>query len=97
VNTDPDNAAIAARLEGEIEPERLLQRLPGIGAKLTHRRHDELGKANDWVVIYCHSDRRENQRTVVTAAKGPLAGRGFARGREDECRALFEQRSAGRA
>jgi len=53
----------------------------------TKRAHD-LGKTDDWVVIYYHRDRREDQCTVVTATLGPLAGRRIVRGRERECRAL---------
>jgi DNA polymerase (family X) len=53
----------------------------------THRAH-ELGKTNDWVVIYYHRDRREDQCTVITATSGPFAGQRIVRGREDECRAL---------
>lgn len=53
----------------------------------THRAH-ELGRTNDWVVIYYHRDRREDQCTVITATSGPFAGQRIVRGREDECRAL---------
>ena len=53
----------------------------------TKRAHD-LGKTGDWVVIYYHRDRREDQCTVVTATQGPLAGQRVVRGREAECRAL---------
>jgi predicted flap endonuclease-1-like 5' DNA nuclease len=53
----------------------------------TYRAH-ELGKTNDWVVIYYHRDRREDQCTVITATSGPFAGQRIVRGREDECRAL---------
>jgi len=53
----------------------------------TARAH-ELDKTHDWVVIYYHRDRREDQCTVVTSTRGPLAGRRVVRGRESECRAL---------
>jgi len=53
----------------------------------TKRAHD-LGKTHDWVVIYYHRDRREDQCTVVTATHGPLAGERIVRGRENECRQL---------
>jgi DNA uptake protein ComE-like DNA-binding protein len=53
----------------------------------TQRAH-ELGRTHDWVVIYYHRDRREDQCTVVTATHGPLEGRRIVRGRESECRAL---------
>lgn len=43
------------------------------------------GKTHDWVVIYFTGpDGRERSRTVVTAARGPLAGRRVVRGREHE-------------
>jgi Holliday junction resolvasome RuvABC DNA-binding subunit len=53
----------------------------------TARAHD-LGKTDDWVVLYFHSDHGpDGQRTVVTETTGPLAGRRVVRGREAECRA----------
>jgi hypothetical protein len=53
----------------------------------TARAH-ELGKTRDWVVIYFYdADHVERQRTVVTEARGVLAGKRVVRGREDECRA----------
>ena len=53
-------------------------------------RAHELGKSQDWVVIYFHSDGGgEAQRTVVTAARGPLAGQRIVRGREEECLSLY--------
>jgi putative hydrolase len=59
----------------------------------TARAHD-LGKTDDWVVLYFHSDHGpEGQRTVVTETSGPLEGRRVVRGREAECRA--GQRGAG--
>jgi len=52
----------------------------------TARAH-ELGRINDWVVIYFHTDTEpEGQRTVVTEKQGELAGRRVVRGRETECR-----------
>jgi DNA polymerase (family 10) len=59
----------------------------------TKRAH-ELGRTNDWVVIYYHRDHDEDQCTVVTIASGRWAGRRVVRGREDECRALFVRRTA---
>jgi len=56
----------------------------------TRRAHD-LGTTRDWVVIYYHRDRREDQCTVVTASHGPLAGQRVVRGRESECRALLQR------
>jgi putative hydrolase len=50
----------------------------------TARAH-ELGKTNDWVVLYFHSDHGpEAQSTVVTETSGPLEGRRVVRGREAE-------------
>ena len=50
----------------------------------TARAH-ELGRTNDWVVIYFYDDdHREGQCTVVTETQGPLKGRRVIRGREDE-------------
>jgi hypothetical protein len=50
----------------------------------TARAH-ELGRVRDWVVVYAE-DRahHERQYTVVTAARGPLAGQRVVRGREGE-------------
>ena len=59
----------------------------------TKRAH-ELGRTNDWVVIYYHRDHDDDQCTVVTIASGAWAGRRVVRGREDECRALFAHRAA---
>jgi len=51
----------------------------------TDRAH-ELGKTQDWVVVYFHTDTHaEGQRTVVTETWGRLAGRRVVRGRESEC------------
>lgn len=51
----------------------------------TARAH-ELGRTDDWVVIYFHADdREESQRTVVTETQGRLAERRVVRGREPEC------------
>ncbi len=51
----------------------------------TARAH-ELGRTEDWVVIYFYDDHhREGQCTVVTETRGPLAGRRVVRGREREC------------
>jgi len=48
------------------------------------RAHD-LGRNRDWVVIYYERDGHEEQATVVTETRGPLAGRRVVRGRETEC------------
>lgn len=56
----------------------------------TARAH-ELGKAQDWVVLYFHSDSGgEAQRTIVTETRGVLAGQRVVRGRERECFSVYE-------
>jgi putative hydrolase len=56
----------------------------------TARAHD-LDRTHDWVVIYFYDgDHEEGQSTVVTETQGPLKGRRVIRGREEECRRLFE-------
>ncbi len=51
----------------------------------TARAH-ELDRVRDWVVIYAEDEHHhEHQYTVVTSARGVLAGRRAVRGREDEC------------
>jgi putative hydrolase len=46
----------------------------------------ELGRVNDWVVIYFHLDSGpEGQRTVVAESRGPFARPRVVRGREAEC------------
>jgi hypothetical protein len=60
----------------------------------TARAH-ELGKVQDWVVLYFHSDRGgEAQRTIVTETRGVLAGHRVVRGRERECRSAYEHAPA---
>ncbi len=50
----------------------------------TARAH-ELGKTNDWVVVYFSKTGTEEQCTVVTEQRGPLKGKRVIRGREKEC------------
>lgn len=50
----------------------------------TARAH-EMGRTDDWVVIYFDADSGERQCTVVTELSGPLAGKRVVRGREREC------------
>ena len=60
----------------------------------TARAH-EAGKTNDWVVIYFERQGQgEEQRTVLTQAQGPLAGRRVVRGREAETRDHYAVESA---
>ena len=55
----------------------------------TARAHD-LGKTDDWVVIYFYDDdHREGQCTIVTETHGPMEGERVVRGREAECRRLL--------
>lgn len=49
----------------------------------TARAH-ELHRTRDWVVVYWERDGHEDQCTVVTERRGPLAGRRVVRGREQE-------------
>lgn len=57
----------------------------------TARAH-ELGRVQDWVVIYAEDDaHHERQYTVVTAGRGVLVGQRVVRGREAECRQWYAQ------
>jgi len=61
----------------------------------TARAH-ELGKVHDWVVVYFHADSGgEAQRTIVTEARGVLAGHRVVRGRERECLSFYEKSASG--
>ena len=52
----------------------------------TARAH-QLGKTNDWVIIFYGTDSQpEDQCTVVTETSGALKGQRVVRGREDECK-----------
>jgi Holliday junction resolvasome RuvABC DNA-binding subunit len=55
----------------------------------TQRAH-QLGKTDDWVVVYYERDGAEDQCTVVTATSGDLEGHRVVRGREWECREYYE-------
>lgn len=50
----------------------------------TARAH-ELGRTNDWVVLYFDGSDGEQQCTVITARHRSLSGRRIVRGREAEC------------
>jgi DNA polymerase (family X) len=54
----------------------------------TARAH-ELGKTQDWVVLYFDGAQGERQCTVITSEFGPLKGRRIVRGRERECAAFY--------
>jgi DNA polymerase (family X) len=57
----------------------------------TARAH-ELGRTEDWVVLYVDgSSFGERQCTVITAERGPLRGRRIVRGREQECLTYYGQ------
>jgi len=56
----------------------------------TARAH-QLGRTDDWVVIYHDGAGAEGQATVVTEREGALQGRRVVRGRERECHAVYGQ------
>ncbi len=52
----------------------------------------ELHRERDWVVVYFYDDDHvERQHTVVTETHGSLLGQRVVRGRESECRELYER------
>jgi putative hydrolase len=55
----------------------------------TQRAH-ELGKTNDWVVVYYNDGSGERKCTVVTEFKEQLNGKRVIRGREKECGEYYE-------
>ena len=57
----------------------------------TARAH-QLEKTDDWVVVYCERDGREDQYTIVTETRGDLKDQRVVRGREAECRAYYRDR-----
>ncbi len=57
----------------------------------TARAH-QLEKTDDWVVVYCEREGREDQYTVVTETRGDLKDERVVRGREAECRAYYRNR-----
>lgn len=57
----------------------------------TARAH-QLGRTNDWVVLYFDGHDGERQATVVTATSGALRGQRVVRGREAECAAYYAPR-----
>jgi DNA polymerase (family 10) len=50
----------------------------------------QLGKTRDWVVLYYDGQNGEQQCTVITSQRGPLAGERIVRGRERDCRNHYE-------
>ncbi|MBK8021106.1 MAG: DNA-binding protein [Chloroflexi bacterium] len=59
----------------------------------TAQAHD-LGRTDDWVVIYYERDGRERQNTVVTETKGELKGQRIVRGREPETQQYYQKTGA---
>ncbi len=60
----------------------------------TARAH-ELGRTQDWVVVYGYDDHhQEIQYTVVTETRGPLRGQRVIRGLEAACRAFHERQES---
>lgn len=52
----------------------------------------ELHRERDWVVVYFYDDEQvEHQHTVVTETHGSMQGQRVVRGRETECRQLYER------
>jgi hypothetical protein len=60
----------------------------------TARAH-ELGRTDDWVVLFYERDGDAGQCTVVTETRGPLRGQRVVRGRESESRPARERGEAG--
>ena len=56
----------------------------------TARAH-ELGKTNDWVVVYYEKGSGERRCTVVTEYEGPLTAKRVIRGRERECIEFYKR------
>lgn len=54
----------------------------------TARAHDA-GQTKDWVVLYYDGGLDERQSTVITSARGNLAGKRIVRGREKECEEFY--------
>ena len=59
----------------------------------TARAHG-LGTTHDWVVLHRDDHEGHGQWTVVTARYGALKGRRIVRGRESECRELYERKTS---
>jgi putative hydrolase len=59
----------------------------------TARAHRS-GKTRDWVVIYHDDGSGERQHTVITATRGPLAGRRVVAGLEQQCQSFYGRDAA---
>jgi len=57
----------------------------------TPHAHD-LGRTQDWVVIYCDGGLEETQFTAITSQYGDLKGKRIVRGREEECSEFYGSR-----
>lgn len=55
----------------------------------TARAH-QLGKTQDWVVLYYDGGGEERQQTIITSRRGALGGKRIVRGRETECEAYYQ-------
>lgn len=62
----------------------------------TARAH-RLGTTRDWVVLYLDDGAGERQHTVLSATRGPLAGRRVVAGRENECARYYSLAHGARA
>lgn len=58
----------------------------------TARAH-EMKKTKDWVVLSYNQRNREQQCTVITSQRGPLAGKRIVRGRETGCLEYYRKAS----
>jgi hypothetical protein len=56
----------------------------------TPRAH-QLGRTNDWVVLYYDGGQGERQCTVITSEFGRLTGKRIVRGREAECEEYYRR------
>ena len=56
----------------------------------TARAH-QMGKTQDWVVLYYDREHGEGQCTVITSERGALKGERIVRGREDECAVYYRK------
>lgn len=53
-------------------------------------RANDLGKTDDWVVLYYERDGEEDQTTIVTETRAPFEGKRVVRGREKECQEYYQ-------
>lgn len=60
----------------------------------TRKRGYELGKTNDWGVVYFDDGDGERKCTVVTEHQGELTGKRVVRGREKECAEYYSLKAS---